>query len=321
MHRLVIAALSLGLAHLGACAVTRHPTQPAALPPGEGQPVDLRTLATPGPIAHEAVVSARWSVDLAGLVDLEDPKAASLENAATPIVLPVHVLTHPSAGVFIIDTGIDRERAAGRRGAARGLVRPFLRDIDPVQPLGDIVAQHGGAVSGVLLTHLHLDHVLGLGDVPRGTPIYVGEGEASARGAGHGAMRRSFNAVLDGHAALQTWSRSEAVALGPIEAAWDVLGDGSLWALASPGHTPGSTSYLARTTDGPVLFVGDTSHTRWGWDRGVAPGRFTRDHDANRKSLAALRRLAAEIPGTRVFVGHETDGVGTGVPTKESRER
>ena len=64
---------------------------------------------------------------------------------------------------------------------------------------------------------------------------------------------------------------------------------------------------------GPVLVTGDCSHTQWGWEQGVEPGYLTADGPGNAKSLAALKALAAETPGIRVLVGHETDGVSTGI--------
>ena len=85
----------------------------------------------------------------------------------------------------------------------------------------------------------------------------------------------------------------------------DVFGDGSLWALYVPGHTPGSTAFLARTPNGPVLMTGDTCHTRWGWEHDVEPGSFTADHEANARNLARLRRLAAEHPTIDVRLGHQ----------------
>jgi glyoxylase-like metal-dependent hydrolase (beta-lactamase superfamily II) len=85
----------------------------------------------------------------------------------------------------------------------------------------------------------------------------------------------------------------------------DVFGDGSLWALWTPGHTPGSTAYLARTTTGPVLFTGDTCHTAWGWHNQVEPGSFTADHARNAESLGRLEALVREHPQIDVRLGHQ----------------
>ena len=126
-------------------------------------------------------------------------------------------------------------------------------------------------------------------------------------------MRRTYAQAIDTRTELRELDAADARPLGPIDHAWDLLGDGSLYALATPGHTPGSIAILAATTTGPVLFVGDTSHTLWGWEHDVPPGTYTEDHDANRRSLAALKALLRALGDVNVQVGHELDGSGTGI--------
>jgi N-acyl homoserine lactone hydrolase len=291
------------LVALTGCALSAHPTTPAEVP-DPTQVERLSDLMGAGPIEHTAIVSARWQVPLSGLLDLDDPKAkaAGKVDAPTPIVLPVHVLTHPVHGAAIVDTGV----AAAMRDGAGPVgwpVSTFLADLQVVTPLADIVAAH--PVRRALITHAHLDHVLGLPDLPDEVPVFLGPGELDARKAEHAALRGTYNALFGDRPALRTWPFEErGVALGPVTHALDLYGDGSLWALHVPGHTAGSTAFLARTTEGPMLFTGDCSHTHWGWDHGVTPGTFTADHEENGRSLAALKLLAEEL-GAEVFVGHE----------------
>jgi N-acyl homoserine lactone hydrolase len=271
---------------------------PAVAPEGWDALVD-----EPGPILLETRVSARWQVPLRGLVDLKDPRAAELEGGPHPIVLPVTLLHHPERGLWVVDTGIDGALAADGRGPLRGLVRPFLRQLEPVEPLGEMLSRYDAPLVGVLLTHTHLDHVLGLPDVPEGTRIYAGPGELRGRGVQMAVMRPTYRQLLQG-VTLQVLSPTDAVPLGAFQG-WDLLGDGSLWALATPGHTPGSLAFLARTPEGPVLMVGDNSHTLWGWEHGVPPGTYTEDAEGNTVSLDRLRALADAHPTMRVLVGHE----------------
>jgi N-acyl homoserine lactone hydrolase len=85
----------------------------------------------------------------------------------------------------------------------------------------------------------------------------------------------------------------------------DVFGDGSFYAILSPGHTAGSLAFVARTTTGPVLLTGDTCHTRWGWEHGVEPGTYTFDRQAERKNLLALKALSERHPKMIVKLGHQ----------------
>jgi glyoxylase-like metal-dependent hydrolase (beta-lactamase superfamily II) len=184
------------------------------------------------------------------------------------------------------------------------LVAQFVKHAVPVEPLGDILARQDGPLAGVLITHAHFDHVLGLQDVPAGVPVYGGPGEGAPHHFKDRFVQPTIRRAFDGRS-LQVWDVDNGSALGPINSAIDVLGDGSLWALSSPGHTEGSMAYLAFTTTGPALFVGDTSHTQWGWDNGVPPGTYTVDAEANRDSLMQLKALVDEHPSIAVFVGHE----------------
>ncbi|MBK7758280.1 MAG: hypothetical protein IPI35_18155 [Deltaproteobacteria bacterium] len=116
--------LLLSFTLLSACVVTRHPVTPAALPATTIAEAELITLLnTPGPIVHSVHISARWATKLSGLVNLDDPKAAALVDGETPIVLPVHRLVHPSAGVFVVDTGVERDTLQGESGPVKGVVK------------------------------------------------------------------------------------------------------------------------------------------------------------------------------------------------------
>jgi glyoxylase-like metal-dependent hydrolase (beta-lactamase superfamily II) len=85
----------------------------------------------------------------------------------------------------------------------------------------------------------------------------------------------------------------------------DVFGDGSVWALWVPGHTPGSVAYVVRTTHGPVLLTGDASHTRWGWEHNVEPGSFSGNMPKSVESFTRLKALAEKVPGIDVHLGHQ----------------
>lgn len=304
------AALTLVLAaETAACAPTTHAVAPANLGVARST-ADLEAVVDqPGPITVETVVGADWEVDRSGLINLAHPKAvaAGLQDGPEKIVVAFHALRHPARGLYLVDTGIEKDlRDAPERAAARGLVASVMhlekmrfRDLT-----ANWIAAQKEPVAGVFLTHLHVDHVTGMRDVPAGTPVYTGPGEAREKAFLHLFVRGVTDDALAGKGPL----RELAFAPDPQNAfagVLDVFGDGSLWALHVPGHTPGSTAYVARTPKGPVLLTGDACHTTWGWDHGVEPGTFSDDRPLSAVSLSRLRRFAAKHPGIDVRVGHQ----------------
>ena len=50
-------------------------------------------------------------------------------------------------------------------------------------------------------------------------------------------------------------------AVGPFVGTFDVMGDGSLLLVPTPGHTPGHAALLLRGSHGSRLLAGDLAHT------------------------------------------------------------
>lgn len=317
MFSRLIASFSLLL--LLGCRVSSHPVAPAAsLAPASSQPAALSlpsALASPGPIVFETVVAADWVVDRGGLINLEHPraKAAGLAKGNEPIQIYFYALRHPTQGLFLVDTGVERAlRDAPKDAAIRGLVASFIKmeTLKVHQDTRSWLEAQTESVRGVFLTHLHADHVMGLPDLPQETPLYVGPGESRARAAMNAATRRTYRRLLADRPALQEW-RFAPDAAGQFDGLVDIFGDGSAWAISVPGHTAGSVAYLLRTTRGPVLLVGDTCHTSWGWENEVEPGSFTADQEQNAAQLSRLRRLVAANAGIEVHLGHQALPSGT----------
>jgi len=305
----VVVLLLAGVGAMSLCATTGHPTAPSPLGKASGSAAMLRELGTPGPLEAETVVGAEWAVARSQIINLDHPKAkaASLVDGDEPIQVLFHVLRHPTRGLYLIDTGVEKALGDDREHAAsHGFIASFMHmdKMKLVHPLGDWIKEHGGKVDGVFFTHLHLDHVTGLPDVPKGTPLYAGPTEAHHRGMLNAFSRGGLDSSFEGRPPLNEWA-FRADPDGRFDGVLDVFGDGSLYALYVPGHTCGSTAYLARTTKGPVLFTGDTASTVWGWENQVEPGSFTADHAQDAVALARLRKLVEEHPAIDVRLGHQ----------------
>lgn len=303
-----VARMALGAVALAACSASTHATRPATLGKAASAEAMEALIDRPGPIQVETVVGADWAVTRAGLIDLTDPraKAAGLTDGDEPIQIYTHVVRHPTRGTFLIDSGISRRVVDDPRGVGIGWAVRKVMHTERIHVQTDTAAleRRLPPLSGVLLTHLHLDHISGLPDVPGQVPIFTGPGDAAERELLFMFSQGTIDNVLGPHDAIQELAFAPDPS-GRFAGVLDLFGDGSLFAILVPGHTAGSVAYLARTPRGPVLFTGDTSHTRWGWEHDVAPGKFSSDRQRNAASLVALRGLAARHPSLDVRLGHQ----------------
>jgi glyoxylase-like metal-dependent hydrolase (beta-lactamase superfamily II) len=291
-------------------SASQHPVAAASLGAPRSSLAFEAVLDEPGPVRVETVRSARWEVPRSGLINLEHPasKAAGLKDGPEPIEVYFHALRHPTRGLFIVDSGVERALFGDPEHAVVSGLPRRLSGVDSMRveiDLASWLARQEQPLAGVLLTHLHLDHVLGIPDVPFGTPIFSGPGEASARGFMNLFTQAITDRALAGQAPLLEW-QFHPDAAGRFAGVLDIFGDGSVWALHVPGHTPGSTAYIARTPSGPVAIVGDACHTRFGWEHGVEPGTFSADKAESAASLGALEALAARHPALDIRLGHQS---------------
>ena len=295
-----------------ACSLSDHPVAQSNL----GKPSSLaemeKLIDVPGPIEVETINSADWTVPLAGLLNLKSAAAqeARLTDHPEPIHIFAHVVRHPQFGTYLVDTGVSQllmDDPSGR--GVSWVVRKVmpLGKIEIRNSTAQILAHIPGGVQGVFFTHLHVDHISGMPDIPRTVPLYVGRSESTQTSFQNAFVRGTTTKLLDGKANLQEWSfrlddEQKGLVVGDVV---DIFGDGSAFAISVPGHTPGSTAYVLRTPKGPILLTGDTCHTRWGWEHSVEPGSYTADQPTNRKSLLLLEGLVRRHPAIDVRLGHQ----------------
>jgi glyoxylase-like metal-dependent hydrolase (beta-lactamase superfamily II) len=180
-------------------------------------------------------------------------------------------------------------------------------------PLGVSLTASGIAphqVDLALITHAHWDHLGGVDDVPSALVLMSADEAAFARGQ-HKSIEHG---VMPAHV-RRAWGRRRLFAFdGPglagFAASHDVLGDGGIVALPTPGHTPGSAAYLVQGRDRRYLFIGDSAWMREGVTRpehkpGYARGLF--DHDLVRLSetLASLHAFALGHPEVMIVPAHD----------------
>lgn len=262
----------------------------------------LEALKKPGVIVFQKNTAAHWQVPLSGLLNLDHPKAkaAGLEDREEPIDIYTYSLVHPTAGTFLVDSGVSESfkhaQANPDIGTLVNAVMHFdeLKVVNTTRDIGNALA----GIDGVFLTHLHMDHILGLTDLDKNVPVVAGPGESTLQTLLNAFTQGTTNRLLKRQEKLEEWHFGESGIL-------DVFGDGSLFAIHAPGHTPGTTAYVANTITGVHMMLGDVTHTKWGWDNNVEPGTFSHQPAESAQALARLKALASAIGDIHVHPGHQ----------------
>ncbi|MFK7975485.1 MAG: MBL fold metallo-hydrolase [Halioglobus sp.] len=303
--QLSILLLPMALAALllaSGCQVTTKETVAAEIGTPVTQQQMLEALKQPGIITFHKHTVASWQVPLSGLLNLDHPKAraAGLEDREEPIEIYAYSLIHPTEGTFLVDSGVSERFNQAKPSPDIGLLVNAVMRFDEMKvtvTTKDIDSALSG-IDGVLLTHLHLDHILGLTDLEKSTPVYVGPREKNLQTAMNAFTQGTTNRLLSNQTNLSVWNFGDGNII-------DVFGDGHLFAIHAAGHTPGTTAYLANTTAGVELMIGDVTHTKWGWDNQVESGTYSHQPTDSARALAQIKAIADSIQNLKVHPGHQ----------------
>jgi len=207
-----------------------------------------------------------------------------------PIRLPVPAyLIETDSERILVDTGLNPSGAADRDGHyGQGPVSFFA--LEQERSLAEQV--DFGSLTKVVLTHLHFDHAGGLETIPDSVPVIVQRAEWEA-GRERAAIERNFLLPRD----YEGLGREPVL----VDGDHDLLGDGSVLLLSTPGHTPGHQSVQI----GEQLVLGiDVGLFDQSLDDLRFPS-FADDFEAQRRSAERLRGL--RDAGLTVRPGHDPD--------------
>lgn len=152
----------------------------------------------------------------------------------------------------------------------------------------------------VVMTHLHSDHASGLAYLKGlDVPVVLGPGEWREANRNPAYVKHQFRLPL----AYRDAEYHTLRGVPGFDAAHDLLGDGRILLLPTPGHTRGHQSLLVRG-ERDVLLTADSAYDRDALARGILPGSLSAPKAAAR-SLAAVRRFVDDEPDAIVQFGHD----------------
>lgn len=266
-------------------------------------PADRRFLSSLTTVEPPA---ARRSVDLVALPHgaSRSPRPFVVEGQWSPpgaaIGMTTFLVRHPEA-TFVIDPALCADTEPRVLRGMPLVKRALLGGGGSGPGLRGLLAEHGIDADNVdfaLATHLHWDHISGVLDFPE-LPLRVCGEEAA--GESTSATRRDANiAGLSAAVAAETFDLDGPPVL-TFQRSHDVLGDGSVVAVALPGHSAGHVGFLVSLPGGRrVLLAGDTAwnseQVRLIREKAPLPGLLAdRDREETFRTLHRLHALPPEI--------------------------
>ena len=284
--------------------------RPAQLPlPGgrAGATVRLQPLLsghTLGPRAYFERESGGRTATLHAL-GIGVPKDSYVE---VPIV--AFLVEHPTAGAILIDTGlhpsvaVDPKQNLGR-AAARVFSGLRMEQDDAVSAQLRRGGIEPGDVRLVVMTHLHIDHASAISEFPEAAFVLTERewhAAAEPRGWLRGYRRQQFDHAFDYR--LLDFDARAVDSYATFGRSLDLLGDGSIRAVYTPGHTHGHMSVVLRLREREALVAGDAIYTRRTLEDGVPPWRAADEHLFAR-SLKEIQLYWDTQPDALIVPGHD----------------
>jgi glyoxylase-like metal-dependent hydrolase (beta-lactamase superfamily II) len=233
----------------------------------------------------------------------------SLLRSAHWYPVPVFLVEHPRTGPFLIDVGYDPSIASDptrtlgflfgkvamkHRLAEQGVPDQVTsRSVDPAD------------VTMVVMTHLHLDHISASSQWPQATFVVDRAERAAAARRGPGPYVRSHLATIGRWREID-YAGSEAKPFESFARTMDLLGDGTVRLVSSPGHSPGHQSVLLRLRDRYALICGDAAMSTLELREPLIDGIVV-DQDSYVRSGEEAREFMRSYPDTLAIPSHDRE--------------
>jgi len=226
--------------------------------------------------------------------------------------IPAFLVHHPSAGPFLVDTGLHPSIASRPAENLGRLVANFSKpELEPGKDLPSQLRARGidaKSIGLVVMTHLHFDHASGMSEFPSATFVLT-EAEwiaatTESRPFMHGYRHAHYDYAFEYR--TLSYDSGRVSSYSTFGRTFDLFGDGSVRLASTPGHSAGHQSVICRLRDRDLVIAGDAIYTIGQLNDAPEPPRPL-DRHTWRRSAQELRLFARQYPQAVIIPGHDPD--------------
>lgn len=228
----------------------------------------------------------------------------------------IAVIRHPRLGVILFDAGYGRSLEQAHSGHAWLYRRLLPFALPETERVAARLAQlNVSRVDLIFLSHFHPDHIGGLREVPGAAPIlHSRDGLTRLRSLRGLKQHRSafFPELLPDDFAARGQAIEDLQAVSPdppFGQGRDLTGDGSVVAVALPGHAAGQYGLLCRLPgERRILLCADAAWLRANIVKKTRPTFAARmiadDFEAFQQTQTQLHEFSVHHPDVRIIPSH-----------------
>ena len=263
----------------------------------------------PRPITVKSFITGYVMINKRGALNPDHPKAGNIENELLKVPVLSHWIHHDKFGDYLVDAGLDKSYSLDPSGKMKGIFAFLFKRLninleeyfqEKNQNIAYHVENNSLKLNGVFLSHLHSDHIAGVRELPKNIPYIIGKGEEFIE-----YKPFFYGDYFSGIKNLYEMDFSKGVKMPILGLCIDIFGDGSLWALQTPGHTKGHVSFLINSFDGPILLAADACFIKLGFEKEIGSSDYTDDILMAQSSLNNLVEFKKVYMRVKVICGHE----------------
>jgi N-acyl homoserine lactone hydrolase len=257
-----------------------------------------KVFQNPRDVRVESFKTGTVNIGRRGTINTKHPEAGYIKDEVLKVPIMSHWVHHKELGDFLLDAGLDKMYADDPYGGVTGESADefFQMKNENVKFHLDIRKIN---LKGIFLSHLHVDHIAGIRELPKNILYIVGHGEIEQY------QPELKNDFLKDVEAVYEIDFSKLEKMPPLGHCADLLADGSVWAISTPGHTKGHISYLINGLKGPIFLTMDACFIQDNLKLKIAPSDYTWDIGMAQKTLDMIIKFSDDFPEVKIICGHE----------------